>query len=131
MRMIATVQNLAAPAGRILLSLIFISAGWSKISGYAGTQAYMESAGVPGILLPLVIALELVGGLALLIGWRARIAAFLLAGFTLLSALLFHFDLADQMQSLLFWKNVSIAGGFLMIVALGAGPWSLDNRRVA
>jgi putative oxidoreductase len=127
--MITTVQNLAAPLGRILLSLMFISAGWSKISGYAGTQAFMESAGVPGILLPLVIALELVGGIALLAGWQARIFAFLLAGFTLLSALLFHFDLADQMQSLLFWKNVSIAGGFLMIVALGAGPWSLDNRR--
>jgi putative oxidoreductase len=129
--MITTVQNLAAPLGRILLSLMFISAGWSKISGYAGTQAFMESAGVPGMLLPLVIALELVGGLALLVGWRARLAAFLLAGFTLLSALLFHFDLADQMQSLLFWKNVSIAGGFLMIVALGAGPWSLDSRRAS
>lgn len=127
--MISTVQNLYAPIGRILLSLMFISSGWSKISGYAGTQAYMEAAGVPGILLPPVIALELLGGLAILVGWQARITAFLLAGFTLLAALLFHLDLADPVQSLLFWKNVSIAGGFLTIVALGAGPYSLDNRR--
>jgi putative oxidoreductase len=122
-------QTLAAPAGRVLISLIFIQAGWSKISGYAGTQAYMESAGVPGIMLPLVIAVELLGGIAVLLGWQARIAAFLLAGFTLLSALLFHLDFGDQSQAIQFMKNLAIAGGFLLIVAHGAGAWSLDARR--
>lgn len=123
------IQSLAAPAGRILLSLIFITSGFGKISGYAGTQAYMESAGVPGALLPLVIAVEFLGGIALLLGWRARIVAFLLAGFTLLSALLFHWDPGNQQQHIHFMKNLSIAGGFLMIVALGAGAYSLDARR--
>ena len=123
------IQSLAAPTGRILLSLIFITSGFGKISGYAGTQAYMESAGVPGVLLPLVIAVELLGGIALLLGWRARIVAFLLAGFTLLSALLFHWDPGNQQQYISFMKNVSIAGGFLMIVALGAGAFSLDKLR--
>lgn len=125
------IQKYAAPAGRILLALMFVSAGFSKIAGYAGMQGYMESVGVPGALLPLVIALEILGGLAIVIGWQTRIAAFLLAGFTLLAALLFHFNLADQMQSLLFWKNVSIAGGLLMLFALGAGAYSVDNRQRA
>lgn len=123
-----TIQNLAAPVGRILLSLIFVTSGFNKIVNYAGTQGYMESSGVPGGLLPLVIAVELIGGLALIAGWQARLVAFLLAGFSLLSGLLFHGDFSDQMQTIQFMKNVSIAGGFLMIVALGAGPYSLDNR---
>jgi len=88
----------------------------------------MESAGVPGILLPAVIALEVIGGLAVIFGWHTRIAAFLLAGFSLLSGILFHADFGDQMQMIMFLKNVALAGGFLMIVSLGAGPWSIDNR---
>ena len=123
-----TLQSLAAPAGRILISLIFVMSGLSKIGSFAGTQAYMESAGVPGILLPVVIALELLGGLAVIFGWHARLAAFLLAGFSLLSAVLFHAPSGDQMQMIMFMKNLAIAGGFLMIVALGAGPYSIDNR---
>ena len=124
-----SIESLAAPAGRILLALIFVTSGWSKIGGYAGTQGYMESAGVPGGLLPLVIAIELLGGIALMLGWRARIVAFLLAGFTLLSALLFHWDPGNSQQYIAFMKNLSIAGGFLMIVALGAGAFSLDRLR--
>lgn len=124
-----TIQSLFAPSGRVLLSLIFVVSGLGKISAYAGTQAYMESAGVPGILLPVVIGLEVLGGLAVMIGWKTRIVAFLLAGFSLLSAVLFHADFGDQMQSILFMKNLSLAGGFLFLVALGPGPWSLDERR--
>ena len=123
-----TLQSLAAPLGRVLLALIFVSAGLNKISGYAGTQAYMESAGVPGALLPLVIAVELLGGLAIILGWQARIAAFLLAGFCVLSGFLFHYVPGDQMQTIMLMKNLGLAGGFLMIVALGAGAWPLDNR---
>ncbi|MGD9265013.1 MAG: DoxX family protein [Lysobacterales bacterium] len=122
------VHELSAPLGRILISLIFVTSGFGKISAYAGTQQYMEAMGVPGALLPLVIALEILGGLAVMLGWHARIAAFLLAGFSLLSALLFHFDFSDQMQSIMFMKNLSIAGGFLLIVAFGAGAYSLDRR---
>lgn len=124
-----TLQSLAAPLGRILLSLIFVQAGINKIVNYAGTQGYMESAGVPGALLPLVIAVELAGGLAVILGWQARLAAFLLAGFSLLSGLLFHGNFADPMQMILFMKNVALAGGFLMIVSHGAGPFSIDGRK--
>ena len=122
-------QTLAAPAGRVLISLIFITSGASKVASFAGTQAYMEAAGVPGMLLPVVIAVELLGGLAIILGWHARLAAFLLAGFSLLSGLLFHANFGDQMQMIMFMKNLGLAGGFLMIVALGAGPWSIDNRK--
>jgi len=122
------IQSIAAPAGRILISLMFVTSGFSKISGYVATQGYMEAMGVPGALLPLVIAVELLGGLTVMLGWHTRIAAFLLAGFSLLSALLFHANFGDQMQMIMFMKNISIAGGFLMIVALGGGAYALDNR---
>lgn len=123
-----TFQSLAAPTGRILISLIFVISGLKKIAGYAGTQGWMESMGVPGALLPLVIALEVLGGLAVILGWHTRLAAFLLAGFSLLSAVLFHANFGDQMQMIMFMKNLALAGGFLMIVSHGAGPWSIDNR---
>jgi len=123
-----TIQTLAAPLGRLMISLIFIISGFGKISNFSGTQAYMESVGVPGMLLPLVILLEILGGLAIVVGWQTRLVAFLLAGFTLLSALLFHFDLGDQGQFIQFMKNVGLSGGFLVLVAHGAGAWSLDNR---
>jgi len=121
-------QSFAAPAGRVLISFIFLYSGLGKITGYAGTQGYMEAMGVPGALLPLAIAVEVLGGLAVLLGWHTRVAAFLLAGFSLLSALLFHANFADQGQMISFMKNVAIAGGFLMIVAQGAGAYALDNR---
>jgi putative oxidoreductase len=121
----------ANPAGRVLISAMFVMAGLTKIGGYAGTQAYMESQGVSGMLLPLVILLETGGGLAVIVGWQTRIFAFLLAGFCLLAALVFHLDFGDQMQSILFMKNLGLAGGFLFLVANGAGALSLDGRRAA
>jgi putative oxidoreductase len=124
-----TFQDLAAPAGRILLALMFLIAGINKISGYAGMQGYMESMGVPGALLPLVIVLEVLGGITLMLGWHTRVTAFLLAGFTLLATLIFHSNLGDQTQMLFFLKNLSVAGGLLMVVSHGAGPYSIDNRR--
>ncbi len=114
--------------GRVFMSLIFIVAGWGKISGYAGTQGYMESMGVPGMLLPVVIALELGGGLLILAGFQTRIVAFLLSGFCLVSAAIFHGNLADQMQSIMFMKNVAMAGGFLFLVVHGAGTFSVDYK---
>lgn len=113
-------------AGRALLSVIFIVAGINKIGAWAGTQGYMESMGVPGALLPLVIALEIGGGLAILAGWQTRFAAVLLAGFCLVSAAIFHANFGDQMQSIMFMKNLAIAGGLLTLFASGAGAWSVD-----
>jgi putative oxidoreductase len=122
-------ENFADLAGRILISLIFLLAGLQKIGGYEATQGYMAAMGVPGGLLPLVIALEVGGAIAIILGWRTRIVAFLLAGFSIVSALIFHRALGDQMQFILFMKNLAMAGGFLFLVARGAGEWSLDGRR--
>src|SRR5262249_56827061 len=89
-------------AGRVLLAAIFLLSGVGKLGAYGATAAYMSSAGVPGALLPLVIATEVLGALAIIVGWKTRAAAFLLAGFTLLSALIFHTNLGDQVRSTLF-----------------------------
>ncbi|MBQ4856421.1 DoxX family protein [Rhodanobacter sp. B2A1Ga4] len=113
--------------GRVGLSLIFIISGWGKIAAYAGTQQYMASAGLPGSLLPLVIALELGGGLAILTGAFTRWIALALAVFSLATAALFHAHLGDAAQAINFWKNVAMAGGFLMLAANGAGTLSLDH----
>lgn len=112
---------------RILLAFMFIIAGWGKLgAGYAGTQQYMASMGVSGALLPLVIFAELGGGLGVLFGALTRLAAAGLAAFCILSALFFHTDFANQMQSIMFMKNFAIAGGMLMLAVHGAGAWSLD-----
>ena len=115
-------------AGRVLLAIMFVASGYGKIGGYEGTQGYMESIGVPGMLLPLAIVLELGGGLAIMAGWQTRIIAILLAGFTLLTAFTFHLNFAVQVESIMFMKNLSIAGGFLMLAAYGPGALALDNR---
>lgn len=116
---------------RVLMSHIFILSGFSKIGGYAGAQAYMAHMGVPGALLPLVILTELGGGLALLLGFQARIVAFLLAGFSIVAALIFHTNFADQMQMINFMKNLAMAGGLLMVMLHGAGAPSIDASRGA
>lgn len=118
-----------ALVGRLLLAFIFVLSGWSKLTGYAGTAQYMDSAGVPSILLPAAIAVELIGGLLIAVGFQTRISALALAGFTVVAALLFHFDPSDQMQMISFNKNLAIAGGFLVLAAHGAGLWSVDGRR--
>ena len=126
-----TLQTLSAPAARFFLAMMFIMSGLNKIGGYAATQGYMEAMGVPDAMLPLVIALEVLGGIAIVIGCQARLTALVLAGFSIISAVLFHANFADQMQMIMFMKNITIAGGFLMIVAQGAGAYSLDNRKAA
>ncbi|MEH6545674.1 MAG: DoxX family protein [Sneathiella sp.] len=115
--------------GRILVAVLFLPAGISKIGNYSGMQQYMESGGIPGIILPLVIILEVGGGLALIVGWQTRIAAFLLAGFCLVSGVLFHFQPEDQIQMILLMKNIAVAGGLLILVGVGAGAYSLDHRK--
>ena len=123
-----TLQNTAELTGRILMATLFVLAGFGKITQYAGTQGYMAAMGVPGAMLPLVIALELGGGLALIAGFQTRLIALALAGFSLASAVIFHSNLADQTMFIMFFKNVSMAGGFLIIAAHGPGAFSLDRK---
>lgn len=125
-----TFEKSADLSGRILIAAMFLISGIGKIAGYAGTVGYMQSQGVPGALLPLVIALEVGGAIAIIAGYRTRIAAALLAGFSIAAAVLFHSG-GDGMQQIMFMKNFAIAGGFLFLVARGAGEWSLDARRRA
>ncbi|WP_374564306.1 DoxX family protein [Nitrosomonas sp.] len=116
---------------RIFLAQIFLLSGIFKIGGYAGTQGYMEAMGVPGMLLPLVIALEIGGGLALIAGWQTKWISLALAGFTLVAAVIFHNNLADQMQQIMFMKNIAITGGLVLLAIHGAGALSVDGRRAA
>ena len=118
-------------AARILISAMFLIGGLTKIGNYGGVEGYMEAAGVPGILLPLVIATEILGALSVIVGWQTRWAALALAGFCILTAVFFHTDFGDFNQKINFMKNFAIAGGFLFLVARGPGPWSLDARRAA
>ena len=123
--------NLASPLGRLLLSVIFILGGASKFGDLAGTGAYMQSMGVPSILALPAAAFELLAGLAILVGWQTRIVALLLAGFCVVTAILFHRDFANQTMMIMFMKNLAMAGGFLTLYAHGAGPMSLDARKSA
>src|SRR3954466_2793284 len=115
-------------AGRILLSLIFLMSGIGKIASYEATVTYMNAMGVPGALLPVNIVLEIAGAVAIMAGWKTRIAAFLLAGFTLIAAFIFHSNFGDQIQMVMFLKNVAIVGAFLVLMTNGAGRYSLDAR---
>lgn len=117
--------------GRILLALIFVMAGLGKLGDPTGNAAYFASVGLPmaAVMVWLVIALEVFAGLAILIGFMTRPAAYLLALFCIASALLAHFDFGDQIQMIMFLKNLAMAGGFLVLAANGPGSISLDARR--
>lgn len=115
-------------AGRILMAAIFIWSGIGKITGYAGIEHYIESLGVAGGLLPLIILWELGGGIALLLGFLTRPTALALAVFCVITAFLVHFHPGDQMQMINFMKNIAMTGGFLFVAVEGAGAWSIDRR---
>jgi putative oxidoreductase len=128
----------AALAGRLLLGGFFLYFGLTKFASLGGTAGYIASVGLPMPMAAAVFAagLETFGGLALLLGFQARIAALALALFTLVATVIFHAFWAvpaEQafMQQLMFTKNLALTGGLFMLVALGAGPLSLDNRRTA
>jgi putative oxidoreductase len=136
--MFASLQNPLALVGRILLALLFVPAGFGKLTGFAGTVGYATAMGMPlptvGVAIGLVI--ELAGGLALLAGFGTRFAALVLALFTLVASFIFHGYWAlpaDQqmMQQLLFFKNIGVTGGLLAFAAFGAGAWSVDGARTA
>jgi len=122
-------DKFAVLGGRILLALVFVAGGVSKMAdGGATTIPYMEAMGLPGFLFWPTAIFELVAGLAIMIGYRAKFAAMLLAGFCLVTAVMAHMDFADKMQMILFMKNLSMAGGFLVLMRFGAGEFSLDNK---
>lgn len=121
-----TLNTTALLVGRAGLSLMFIASGAGKLAGYAATQQSMESMGVPGAVLPLVVLAELGGGLALLSGTLTRLAAIGLAVFSLAAGALFHADFSDQNQMIHFMKNLTIAGGMLVLAAAGPGRFSID-----
>lgn len=122
-------SNISHLAGRILIALIFIIAGAGKLTDPAGTTGYMEAMGVPGILLWPTIALELLGGLAIVVGFQTRLVSYFLAAFCIATAVLFHSNFAEQMQMILFLKNLAIAGGFLLLASSGATAMAIDKRR--
>jgi len=124
------VNTLLSIASRLLVALIFILSGWGKLTAYTATEGYFGSLGLPlpGLVTPLVILIELGGGLALLAGFWTRWVAGVLAAFAIGSALIAHSNLADQAQSIHFLKNLAIAGGLLLFVKYGAGEASIDER---
>jgi putative oxidoreductase len=119
------------PSGSVLISLIFLLSGLSKLSAPAMTIGYIEAVGLPFPTLAFATALvvEIIGGLALVFGYQTRIVAAGLAVFSVATALSFHNDLADQNQFIHFFKNIAMAGGLLNVVAFGAGKFSIDGRR--
>lgn len=116
---------------RVFLAQIFVLSGIFKITGYEGTQSYMETMGVPSMLLPLVILIEISGGLAIAIGWQTRWAAIALASFTVLAGVIFHSNFSDHMQMIMFMKNIAITGGLLLLAVHGAGEYSWDGRKIS
>ena len=136
--MLNSLQNPLSLAGRWLLAALFLPAGIAKISGFAGTVGYIQSVGLPfptlGALIALVV--EVLCGLALVVGFGTRVAALILAIFTLVASFFFHpyWNVSADQQLipfLLFYKNVAVVGGLLILAAFGPGAWSLDAKRAS
>jgi len=124
------VDKLISIAARALMAQIFILSGWGKLTAFSGTEGYFSSLGIPmvGVVTPLVILIELGGGLALLLGFKTRWVAAVIAAFTVGSALIAHTNFADQGQMINFMKNLAMAGGLLLFVKYGAGEASIDAK---
>lgn len=115
--------------GRIFLAAIFLIAGAGKIADPAGTMGYMQAMGVPTVLFWPTVVLELLGGLAIVAGFQTKLVAYLLAAFCLIAALIFHRNFGDQMQMIMFLKDIAIAGGFLLLASSGATALSIDSKK--
>ena len=120
--------NILDLVARILISALFLLNGVFKISNYDGTIGWMESFGIPGILIVPAIILELVGPILIILGYKAKIAAGLLSLFCIATAVIFHNDFSDQMQLGSFLKNLALAGGFIFIFINGTKDFSLDRK---
>ena len=115
--------------GRIFISALFLISAFNKIFNLDGSIGWMEGFGVPGFLIFPAIAVEIILPVLVIVGYRARLAAGVLAVFCLMTAFLFHFDFADQSQLVSFLKNIGLAGGFLFIVANGTKDWAVDKEK--
>ena len=121
-------NNILNLIGRILISSVFLISGFNKINQYDRTIEWMESFGVPGILIIPAILLEIIGSLMIIIGYKTRVIATLFSIFCIILAIIFHNDFSDQMQLVSFLKNLGLAGGFLFLVVSGPGKISLDKK---
>lgn len=125
--MIDQITKFADAPARVLMAAIFILSGVGKIGAYQATQGYMEMFGLPGLLLPPTILFEVGAGLALLAGFKTRYIALALAGFSMATAIIFHADFSDQIQQIMFLKNVAMTGGLLLFARVGAPGFSVDQ----
>jgi putative oxidoreductase len=114
--------------GRLLLAALFVSDVWAIVNNYGATQDYLAQFGVPPLLLPPAIVVQLGGGLLIAAGWQTRLAALALGLFCVSTALIFHAQPGDPNEAIHFWKDLALAGGFFVLVAHGAGAYSLDAR---
>ncbi len=115
--------------GRIFISLIFLISGYNKIFNYENTVTWMEGFGVPGFLLWPTIVLEIILPILIIIGYRTRVSAIILSVFCILTAFIFHFDFANQMQTIALLKNLALAGGFIFIAVNGPKEWSIEKKK--
>ena len=115
--------------GRIFISSIFLLSGYNKVFNYGNTVVWMEGYGVPGFLLGPTIALEIIFPILIIIGYQAQVSAIILAIFSIVTAVVFHLDFANQMQTIAFFKNFALAGGFLFIAVHGPREWSIDRKK--
>ena len=121
--------NIFDLVGRIFISLVFLLSGYNKIFNYNNTVAWMEGFGIPGFLLWPAIVLEILLPIFIIIGYRTQISALILAAFCVATAILFHTDFANQMQTVSFLKNFGLAGGFLFIATNGPKEWAIDRKK--
>jgi len=121
--------NLIDLIGRSFISALFLLSAYNKIFSMDGTMSWMEGFGIPGVLLYPTIFLEIILPLFIIIGYQARLSAGLLAIFCIVTAFIFHFDFADQMQTIAFLKNIGLAGGFLFIVENGTKNWAVNREK--
>ena len=122
-------SNLIDFVGRVLISVLFLLSAYNKILSIDGSMSWMEGFGISGLLLYPTIALEIILPIFIIIGYKAKISAALLAIFCLATAFIFHYDFVDQMQTIAFLKNIGLAGGFLIIVANGTKDWSISREK--
>ena len=123
--MLANVLDLV---GRIFISAIFLLSGVNKVQNYEDNHSWMESLGVPGILLIPAIVLEVLAPILIIFGYQVKISAAFLSIFCIATAIIFHTDFSNQMQFISFFKNIGLAGGFLFLVVNGAKNFSLDKK---
>jgi putative oxidoreductase len=123
------IYDLVELLGRCLLAALFLVDGWIIINNYQSGGDYLAQYGVPRLMLAPALLLHVVGGIFIVIGWQTRLAGLALALFCIATALIFHTNFGDPNEKIHFWKDLAIAGGFLLLLARGAGAYSLDARQ--